>query len=97
MDTPCKIRGVFSFYFYIMFAACLGFFVLVALAFSDLLRGTTSLMSFVIELLFEVAVIIGLYTYFYRLSNKKKIKCNNLEVTISNRYLYTSLNRRNYE
>lgn len=97
MDTPCKIRGVFSFYFYIMFAACLGFFVLVALSFSDLLRGTGSLISFGVELLFEVAVIIGLYTYFYRLSNKKKIKHNNQEVTISNRDLYISLNRRNYE
>ena len=83
LDSPCKIKGVLSHYFYIVFCAYLVSFVFVLFSFSSILQNGTVL-SFLVEAVIE----LGIPTV--------KIRKDNRVITISNRGLYRALNQRRY-
>jgi hypothetical protein len=87
LDTTCKIKGLFSKYFYIVFVVALASVMFICMSLSALLRGS-SLMGFVIETLMSLVGLGALYGYFYKRSNLPKIKKDFRELTISNRELY---------
>ena len=95
LDSPCKIKGVLSHYFYIVFCAYLVSFVFVLFSFSSILQKGTVL-SFLVEAVIELGIPTALYVYFYRKSDKVKIRKDNRVITISNRGLYRALNQRRY-
>ena len=95
LDSPCKIKGLLSHYFYIVFCAYLVSFVFVLFSFSSILQKGTVL-SFLMEAVIELGIPTALYVYFYRKSDKVKIRKDNRVITISNRGLYRALNQRRY-
>lgn len=95
LDSPCKIKGLLSHYFYIVFYAYLVSFVFVLFSFSSILQKGTVL-PFLVEAVIELGIPTALYVYFYRKSDKVKIRKDNRVITISNRGLYRALNQRRY-
>ncbi len=93
LDTPCKIKGVLSRYFYMVFSTVLLSFVFVLISFTSML-GEGSVGSFLGELLFEFGIPVALYVVFYKKSNKSKIKKDLRTVTVSNRELFRTLNKK---
>lgn len=93
LDTPCKIKGVYSRYFYIVFVVGMMTVMLVFTSVSSALRGGT-FSSLIIEVIFELMIPIGIYGFFYKLSNRPKIKSDMKVSTVSNRWLYKTLQKR---
>lgn len=95
LDSPCKIKGLLSRYFYIVFCAYLMSFVFILFSFSSILQKGTVL-SFFLEAAIELGIPTALYVYFYRKSDKVKIRKDNRVITVSNRGLYRALKQRRY-
>jgi len=93
LDTPCKIKGVLSRYFYMIFCSAMMSFVLLVMSASSLLKDG-SFFSFAIEAIFELGITVVLYSFFYKRSNKEKIKLDRRVTTVSNRALFKALNKK---
>ena len=94
LDTPCKIKGLYSKYFYMMFVAALGAVMFLCMSLSSLLRGS-SLFGFVLELLLEIGALCVLYAILYKRFNLPKRQEDYRILTISNRWLFNTLNLKN--
>lgn len=92
IGTPCKLRGVNTKYFYIMFCAVMLAGIMALSSLTGLIHGK-SFFSFIAELLVEVGILIAMYVYFYRKSNKRKIHIDTRPRLISNRILYKRLSK----
>lgn len=93
MDTPCKIRGLFSRYFYVvLMIGILNIGILSSSLTSLLSHGGLS--DFVLECAIGVGILFFAYSFFYKRSNFPKIKESKKVCTISNRELYNSLNNK---
>lgn len=95
LDTPCKIKGVLSKYFYILFCTFLMALLFLMSSFGSLLKDGT-FNSFLVEVTFEIGIPILMYVVFYKKSNVTRIKRDYRIFTISNRALYRALNKRKY-
>lgn len=89
-DLSCKIQGLYSKYFYIVFVSALACAACFLMSFNSFI-SSWDWVSFLVEILLEVGSLVVVYIIFYRRSNMPKLKLDSTEVTISNRYLYKVL------
>lgn len=93
IDTPCKIKGMLSNYFYMMFAVygLAGLMVLLNLSSAS---QTGEYGEFLIEASLIGAGVLFVKIYFTKKSNIKKIKKSNQRIYASPRSIYKSLKRK---
>lgn len=89
LDVRVKIRGIYSDYFYIVLMILFGAILVAAMTVLSALKNLD--MSFLFEVLLEMALPFIAYKYFYSKSNHPKIKKKGVTLTISNRDLYKVL------
>lgn len=90
LETHCKIHGLYSHYFYMMFSILLMGGVVVGLGIILLLRAGFFGAVFFLLCLF-LSMLAGMYRVLYKRSNQSKIKQNRMESTVSNCELYSVL------
>lgn len=93
MNTPLKIRGLYSRYFYICFASVLLVGFLLAFTVSDALRDNGG-KFWLFECIIELAIPCVIYKILYKRSNPDKLPKKRLPMTISNRNIYKVLNHK---
>lgn len=93
LNQPCKIKGVYKNYFYIMFTSVIVGGMSIGLNLNSLIKDGS--FSFFSKVFFIVITLIAFYAYFYNKSNKPKRKLDRNIHTISNRTLYKTLNMKN--
>lgn len=93
LNSPCKVKGLYVHHFYTLFGAAI--FEGAILCF-DLVSLTTAegRTGFFIKVIIAVLILFILYTHFYRVSNQPKRRENKKICTISNRELFSALNKR---
>lgn len=92
LNSPCKIKGLTSRYFYIMailsMLACVFLYLSVSSAFN-----TGDIFSLGVDALLIIGSLVIIYNYLYKRSNVPKIRIDKGEYTISNRDLYKTLKK----
>ncbi len=95
LDSPCKIRGLISKYFYIVFAVALIELMLLGMSILTLLQ-TGNKIDFFMGFFIEGLILGVLYRFFYKRSNVPKLSNKPIIITITNRDLYKNLNKKKY-
>lgn len=90
LETCCKIHGLYSHYFYMMFSIILMGGAVLGIGVILFLRAGLWGAVFFLLCLF-LSVLGGMYRVFYKRSNQPKIKQNGMEKTVPNRELYSAL------
>lgn len=90
LDIPCKIKGLLSKHFYIVFSCCLLDIAFLCMTLNTLIL-TWNFTQLIIELCVEIGLLLGVYRFFHQRSNIPKLKINKNEITISNRDLFKNL------
>lgn len=95
LDSPCKIKGLISKYFYFVFLGALVGAVFMCMSISSFFQ-TGDKLSFFMDLFVVIVLLITLYWFFYKRSNLPKINKDRITATITNRDLYIALNKKKH-
>lgn len=95
LDSPCKIRGLISRYFYIVFAVALIELLFLGMSVITLLQ-TGNKIDFFMGFFIEVLIFGALCRFCYKRSNVPKLSNKPIMITITNRDLYKNLNKKKY-
>lgn len=95
LNSPCKVKGLFVHHFYTLFGASI--FGGAILCF-DLVSLTKveERSGFIVKAIIVILILFLLYTHFHHVSNQPKRKINKKMCTVSNRELFTALNKKKH-
>ena len=93
LDSPCRIKGLLTRFFYIMFIMrimSIGAFIMCLIE----LMETGDMGSFIMGVVILVGILAVCQRIFYRRSNIPKVKMDKVIYTVTNREIYNVINNK---